>query len=131
MRGRRVGTVLGTRGGEWLLREGVQRLYGLRGRAVQSHRGFAFLACENAENLRVLHERIVGELPKRDQSVVEAANEVLEVVEEMQGMLEGVRKLSDTFKVRDEISDVHEALENLWVALGGIDASEEDRRLGG
>ena len=47
-----------------------------------------FLACENAENLRVLHERIVGELPKRDQSVVEAANEVLEVVEEMQGMLE-------------------------------------------
>lgn len=35
-----------------------------------------------------MHERIVGELPKRDQSVVEAANEVLEVVEEMQGMLE-------------------------------------------
>ena len=45
---------------------------------------------------------------------MEAANEVLEVVEEMQGMLEGVRKLSDTCKVRDEISDVHEALENLW-----------------
>lgn len=78
-----------------------------------------------------MHERIVGELPKRDQGVVEAANEVLEVVEEMQGMLEGVRKLSDTFKVRDEISDVHEALENLWVALGGIAISEEDRRLGG
>lgn len=78
-----------------------------------------------------MHERIVGELLKRDQGVVEAANEVLEVVEEMQGMLEGVRKLSDTCKVRDEISDVHEALENLWVAQGGIDASEEDRRLGG
>ena len=42
-----------------------------------------------------------------------------------------MRKLSDTFKVRDEISDVHEALENLWVALGGIDASGEDRRLSG
>ena len=39
-----------------------------------------------------MHERIAGELPKRDQGVVEAANEVLEVVEEMQGMLEGVRK---------------------------------------
>jgi hypothetical protein len=89
------------------------------------------LACENVEDLRVLHKRIVRELPKRDLSVEEAANEALDVVEEMQGMLEGVRELSDAFEVREEIGDVHEALENLWVALGGIAASEEDRRLSG
>jgi hypothetical protein len=88
------------------------------------------LACENAEDLRALHERIVRELPKRDLSVEEAANEALDVVEEMQGMLEGVRELSDAFEVREEIHDVHGTLENLWVALGGIAASEEDRRLG-
>jgi hypothetical protein len=89
------------------------------------------LACENPGDLRLLHERIVRELPRRDLSVEEAANEALDVVEEMQGMLGGVRELSDAFEVREEIRDVHEALENLWVALGGIAISEEDRRLGG
>jgi hypothetical protein len=88
------------------------------------------LACNNAEDLRALHERIVRELPKRDLSVEEAATEALDVVEEMRVMLEGVRELSDAFEVREEIGDVHETLENLWVALGGIAASEEDRRLG-
>jgi hypothetical protein len=88
------------------------------------------LACNNAEDLRVLHERIVRELPKKDLSVEEAATEALDVVEEMRVMLEGVRELSDAFEVREEIHDVHETLENLWVALGSIAASEEDRRLG-
>jgi hypothetical protein len=89
------------------------------------------LACENTEDLRALHERIARELPKRELSVEEAANEALDIVEEMRAMLEGVRELSDAFEVREEISDVDAAHENLWMALGGIAAAEEDRRLGG
>ena len=42
---------------------------------------------------------IVRELPKRDLTVEEAPNEALEVVEEMQVMLGGVRELSDAFEV--------------------------------
>jgi len=98
---------------------------------VDIHVDVRSLACEDTEDLRALHERIVRELPKKDLTVEEAANEALDVVEEMQAMLEGVREVSDSFEVREEISDVHTALENLWMALGGIAASEEDRRLRG
>jgi hypothetical protein len=87
------------------------------------------LACEDASDLRALHERIVGELPKRQLSVEEAANEALEVVEEMQGMLEGVREISDVLDTREEMREVRAALENLWMVLAGIAAVEEDRRL--
>jgi metal-sulfur cluster biosynthetic enzyme len=68
------------------------------------------LACENTEDLRAMHERIVRELPKKDLNVDEAANEALEVVEEMREMIEGVRELSDAFQVRKEIRDVATAL---------------------
>jgi hypothetical protein len=50
-----------------------------------------------------MHERIVRELPKKDLNVDEAANEALEVVEEM-------RELSDAFQVPKEIRDVATAL---------------------
>jgi hypothetical protein len=89
------------------------------------------LACENTYDLRALHERIVRELPKRELGVEEAANDALYVVEEMREMLEGVRELSDAFEVREETRDVEAALENLWMALSGIAALEEDRRLRG
>jgi len=89
------------------------------------------LACEDTEDLCALHERIVRELPKRELNVEESANEALDIVEEMREMLEGVRELSDAFEVREEISDVEAALENLWMALGGIAALEEDKRLRG
>jgi hypothetical protein len=89
------------------------------------------LACEDADDLRALHERILRELPKRELGVEEAANEALDIVEEMRAMLEGVRELSDAYEVREEIKDVDSGLENLWMALGGIAAAEEDRRLGG
>jgi len=89
------------------------------------------LACEDTEDLCALHERIARELPKRELSVEEAANEALDIVEEMRAMLEGVREHSDAFEVREEIKDVDSGLENLWMALGGIAAAEEDRRLGG
>lgn len=89
------------------------------------------LVCDNTEDLRALHERIVRELPKRELTVEEAANEALYVVEEMKEMLEGVREVSDAYEVREEMNDVHTALENLWMALSGIAASEEDRRLTG
>jgi hypothetical protein len=87
------------------------------------------LACENADDLRALHERIVRELPKRDLTVEEAVNEALDSVQEIREMFEGVRELSDAFEVREEIKDVDAALENLWMALGGIAAAEEHRRL--
>ena len=89
------------------------------------------VACENASDLHALHERIVREVPKRELTSQEAANEALDVIEEMREMLEEVRELSDAFEVREEIGDVEAALEKLWIALGGIAAAEEDRRLGG
>lgn len=87
------------------------------------------LACDNTDDLRALHERIVRELPKRNLTVEEAANEALEVVEEMREMLEGVRELSDTFEIREETQEADAALENLWMAVSGIAALEEDKRL--
>ena len=45
--------------------------------------------------------------------------------------MESVRELSDAFEVREEISDVEAALENLWMELGGIAAAEEDWGLRG
>ena len=61
--------------------------------------------------LRVLCERMVRELPKRELDLEEPANEALYVVEEMRELLEGVSELSDSFEVREEIGDVHRALE--------------------
>ena len=87
------------------------------------------LACEDSSDLRALHERIARELPKRELSVEEAANEALEAVEEMQGMLEDVREISDVLDTQEEMRDVRVALENLWMVLAGIAAAEEDRSL--
>ncbi len=88
-------------------------------------------ACRDASDLRALHERIVEQMPKRELTVEEAANEALEAVEEMQGILEDVREVSGTLDTREEMRDVHVALENLWMVLAGIAAVEEDRRLKG
>jgi hypothetical protein len=88
-------------------------------------------ACRDAADLRVLHERIVEQMPKRGLTVEEAANEALEAVEEMQGMLEDVREVSDVLDTQEEMREVRAALENLWMVLAGIAAAEEDRRLKG
>ena len=88
-------------------------------------------ACVDASDLRALHERIVEQIPRRQITVEEAANDALEAVEEMQGMLESVREVSDVLDTREEMRDVHVALENLWMVLAGIAAVEEDRRLRG
>ncbi len=89
------------------------------------------LACRDASDLRALHGRIAKELPRRELAVEEAANEALEAVEEMQGMLEGLRESSDVLDTREEMRGVRAALENLWMVLTGIAAVEEDRRLRG
>jgi len=89
------------------------------------------LACRDASYLRTLHERIVEQMPKRDLTVEEAANEALEAVEEMQGVLEDVREDSEVLDTREEMREVRVALENLWMVLAGIAAVEEDRRLKG
>jgi|SRR5215211_3135165 hypothetical protein len=96
---------------------------------VDTRVALRLLACEDTSDLRALHERIVGELPRRRLSVEEAANGALEAVEEMQGMLEGVREVSDVLDTREEMREVRAALENLWMVLAGIAAVEEDRRL--
>jgi hypothetical protein len=89
------------------------------------------LACRDASDLRALHGRIAKELPRRELAVEEAANEALEAVEEMQGMLEGLRESSDVLDTREEMRGVRAALEDLWMVLTGIAAVEEDRRLRG
>jgi hypothetical protein len=89
------------------------------------------LACKDASDLRALHERIARELPKWELTVEEAANEALEAVEEMQGMLEDVREASEVLDTQEEMREVRAALENLWMVLAGIAAVEEDRRLKG
>jgi hypothetical protein len=88
-------------------------------------------ACTDASDLRALHERIVEQMPKRELTVEEAANEALEAVEEMQGMLEDVREDSEVLDTREEMRGVRVALDNLWMVLAGIAAVEEDRRLKG
>jgi hypothetical protein len=88
-------------------------------------------ACRDASDLRALHERISRELPKWELTVEEAANEALEAVEEMQGMLEDVREVSEVLDTQEEMRDVRVALEKLWMVLAGIAAAEEDRRLKG
>jgi hypothetical protein len=87
--------------------------------------------CRDASDLRALHERIARELPKRELTVEEAANEALEAVEEMQGMLKDVREVSEVLDTQEEMREVRVALENLWMMLAGIAAVEEDRRLKG
>jgi hypothetical protein len=98
-------------------------------RRVDTRVALRSLACEDTDDLRTLHERIVGELPRRRLSVEEAANGSLKAVEEMQGMLEGVREISEVLDTREEMREVRAALENLWMVLAGIAAVEEDRRL--
>jgi hypothetical protein len=88
-------------------------------------------ACRDASDLRALHERIARELPKRELTVEEAANEALEAAEEMQGMLEDVREVSEVLDTQEEMREVRVALDNLWMVLAGIVAVEEDRRLKG
>jgi hypothetical protein len=88
-------------------------------------------ACGNTSDLRALHERIVEQMPRRELTVENVANDALEAVEEMQGTLEGVREVSDVLDTREEMRNVHVALENLWMVLAGIAAVEEDRRLRG
>ncbi len=88
-------------------------------------------ACGDASDLRALHGRIVEQMPRRELTVEEAANDALEAVEEMQGMLEKVREVSDVLDTREEMREVRVALENLWMVLAGIAAVEEDRRLRG
>jgi hypothetical protein len=87
--------------------------------------------CRDASDLRALHESIARELPRWELTVEEAANEALEAVEEMQGMLEDVREVSEVLDTQEEIRDVRVALERLWMVLAGIAAAEEDRRLKG
>jgi hypothetical protein len=86
------------------------------------------LACEDADDLRALHERIASELPRREVTVEEAANEALEAVEEIQGVLERVREVSAALDTQEEMRIVRVALDNLWMVLAGIAAAEEDRR---
>ena len=86
------------------------------------------LACEDADDLRALHERIARELPRRELTVEEAANEALDAVEEIQGVLERVREVSDALDTQEEMRNVRVALDNLWMVLAGITAAEEDRR---
>ena len=86
------------------------------------------LACENADDLRTLHERIARELPRREVTVEEAANEALEAVEDMQGVLEKVREISDVLDTQEEMQNVRTELDNLWMVLAGIVAAEEDYR---
>jgi hypothetical protein len=86
------------------------------------------LACEDADDLRTLHERIARELPRREVSVEESANQALEAVEEIQGVLERVREISDALDTQEEMRNVRVALDNLWMVLAGIAAAEEDRR---
>jgi hypothetical protein len=88
-------------------------------------------ACRDASDLRTLHQRIARELPKWELTVEETANEALEAVEEMQGMLEDVREVSEVLDTQVEMRDVRIALEKLWMVLAGIAAAEEDRRLKG
>jgi hypothetical protein len=88
-------------------------------------------ACRDASDLRALHERIARELPKWELTVEEVANEALDAVEEMQGMLEDVREVSEVLDTQEEMRDVRMALEKLWMVLAGIAAAEEDRRLKG
>jgi hypothetical protein len=88
-------------------------------------------ACRDASDLRALHERIARELPKWELTVEEVANEALDAVEEMQGMLEDVREVSEVLDTQEEMRDVRIALEKLWMVLAGIAAAEEDRRLKG
>ena len=88
-------------------------------------------ACRDASDLRALHERIARELPRWELTVEEVANEALDAVEEMQGMLEDVREISEVLDTQEEMRDVRIALEKLWMVLAGIAAAEEDRRLKG
>jgi hypothetical protein len=88
-------------------------------------------ACRDASDLRALHERIARELPRWELTVEEVANEALDAVEEMQGMLEDVREVSEVLDTQEEMRDVRMALEKLWMVLAGIAAAEEDLRLRG
>lgn len=82
-------------------------------------------SCKDASDLRLLHDQIVRQLPKRQLTAFEASTEAIEHVEEMQAALENVREVSDHLDVLEEVRDAHVALHNLWMALGGIAATED------
>jgi hypothetical protein len=62
-----------------------------------------------------MHERIARERPKRKVAVEEAANEALEAVEEIQGVLERVHEISDALNPQEQMRDVLVTLDNLWM----------------
>jgi hypothetical protein len=86
------------------------------------------LACEDADDLRALHERSARELPRREVSAEEAANEALEAVEEMQGALERVHGICNALDTQRDMRNARMALDNLWMELARIAAAEEDLR---
>jgi hypothetical protein len=86
-------------------------------------------ACRSASDLRALHERIAEQMPKRELTVEEAANDALEAVEEMQGILEDVREVSEVLDTQVEMREIRVALDSLWMVLAGIAAAEEDQKL--
>jgi hypothetical protein len=49
----------------------------------------------------------------------------------MQGKLESVRKVCDALDTRQKMRDVRGAVDNLWMVLAGIAATEQDRRFRG
>ncbi len=89
------------------------------------------LACEGADDLRALHQRAVRELPKRKIAMEEAANVGIVAVEEMRGIVESMRDISDALDTWEEMCDLRVALDNLSMVLAGIAAAEQDRRFRG
>jgi hypothetical protein len=89
------------------------------------------LVCEDADDLRALHQRAVRELPKRKIDMEEAANVGIVAMEEMRGIVESMREISDTLDTWEEMRDLRVALDNLSMVLAGIAAAEQDRRFRG
>lgn len=56
---------------------------------------------------------------------------MLKAEEEMQGMLESVRRVSDALDTQEEMRNVRVSLYNLGMVLAGIAAAEQNRRFSG
>jgi hypothetical protein len=56
---------------------------------------------------------------------------VLKAEEEMQGMLESVRRVSDALDTQEEMRNVRVSLYNLGMVLAGIATAEQNRRFSG
>ena len=89
------------------------------------------LVCEDADDLHALHQRAVRELPKREIAMEEAANMGIVAVEEMRGIVESMREISDALDTWEEMRDLRLALDNMSMVLAGIAAVEQDRRFRG